>query len=371
MKLFSKTVKYIIAPLFALTSLFFTSCHDDIYNMITREVALEDGISGDIRSIVPFKNSLYLTNNNIYKKTAESSNSTGKYNGQWSKQSSPLSDGTVLFLASDASNLYALTTTWEEDEDESEIVEKKRQLWTSSDGSTWSEVSVTYDTSSASNLRILFDNQAQEISGNYVIPSSSRAAYITAYNGSTYITYKLNGTSVTDGKTNSSAYIKAACIGSSTAFTSNYALAAGTDTSSGTNRFYWAQNGSTLYYSAAGATGLTSAGSVDLDHGTIYSIAVTKNYLLLGTSSGIARVALSNGVPAGSTASFGDNNADSLLTSRVPLLYARNSSANEAEDDEYGCMNIYSYISSSNDTFKEIGLYAYYNGRGNWNRDGD
>ncbi len=353
---------YIFLMLCSLLSCLFLSCHDDIYNMITREVASEDGLSGDIRSIVPFKNYLYLTNNNIYRKTAASSNSTGQYNGQWAKVSSNLDDYTVLFLASDATYLYALTTTWEEDEDESETVEAGRQLWYSTDGTSWTEISISYTSSTPSNLRKLFDNQDQDSTGTYVVPTSNRKAYITYYDGSWH-TRELNGaTTPSSDKVSGSTYIQAA-YNNGTAFTTNYALCAGN------GYLYWAENGSTLYYGTGSS--LSSSGSVDLDHGTILSLAATTDYLLVGTTSGITRVALSNGVPASSTSSFGDNNADSLLTSRVPLLYIRNKEVAEEADDEYGAMVIYSYISSSNDTFSEVGLYAYYSGRGSWNRDGD
>ena len=98
---------------------------------------------------------------------------------------------------------------------------------------------------------------------------------------------------------------------------------------------------------------------------------MTNDHLLLGTSSGIYRVQIGeDGKPASSVSDF-NNNAQTLLTSKIPCLYVLDSSKNESETDEYASLVIQGYLSSSSDSFDETGLYAYYPGRGNWNRDGD
>ena len=83
------------------------SCHDPIFYMISQEVVQEEGLQGDINSMVRFGDSLYISNGKIYKKTAESSDITGQYNGQWSESSTSGIEGFVFFLARDTSYIYA------------------------------------------------------------------------------------------------------------------------------------------------------------------------------------------------------------------------------------------------------------------------
>ena len=103
-----------IATLWATALL--TSCHDPIYEMISNEVELEtNGIRGDIRSIVPFNNYIYCCNNMIYRKPALASYEGGGQNKQWREVSTSFTDGTITFLASDSSHIYALAIEWEAD----------------------------------------------------------------------------------------------------------------------------------------------------------------------------------------------------------------------------------------------------------------
>ena len=338
----------------------FSSCHDNIYEMISKEVALEsNGITGDIRSIVPFKNNLYLTNGFLYKKTGLSSTETGQYNKQWAKIStSGIDCDMIIYIASDEDYLYALTADYEEDEDDGENVEASHALYCSSDGSSWSKV----DTSAFTSLKIrkVFDNQVQSYTaGSGVNTASGRTAYLRVADSGTY---KLNGTTA-PAIESSTEYCIAARLNGTDNFNSSYALAAN-------DKFlYWSSNGSTLYW---GTYTASATGSVDLDDGSIYSISVTSSHLLLGTSSGIKRVAIdSSGVPSSSTEDFsGDNNAESLLTNRIYLTYVLDQSEQEASSDEYAWMTIHYSITSSSLSFDEIGLYSFYPGRGTWNRDG-
>ena len=339
----------------------FSSCHDNIYEMISKEVALEsNGITGDIRSIVPFNNNLYLTNGFLYKKTGLSSTETRQYNKQWAKISTNGIDcDMIIYIASDETYLYALTADYEENENDGENVEASHALYCSSDGSSWEKV----DTSAFTSLKMrkIFDNQVQSYTtGTGVNTDSGRKAYLRIEDSGTY---ELNGTGAPTPKS-STGYCIAANFNGTDYFNSSYALAAND------HFLYWASNGSTLYW---GTDTASATGSVDLDDGSIYSISVTGDHLLLGTSSGIKRVAIDSntGVPSSSTEDFsGDNNAESLLTNRIYLTYVLDQSEPEASSDEYAWMTIHYSITSSSLSFDEIGLYSFYPGRGTWNRDG-
>ena len=349
----------------------FSSCHDNIYEMISKEVALEsNGITGDIRSIVPFKKNLYLTNGFLYKKTGLSSTETRQYNKQWAKISTNGIDcDMIIYIASDETYLYALTADYEENENDGENVEASHTLYCSSDGTSWSKV----DTSEFTSLKMrkVFDNQVQSYTtGTGVNTDSGRKAYLRVEDSGTY---KLNGTAapqaVSGNNASSDSCMAATIDGSNDYFVSYYALASNYNTDIPTKLFYWSANGSTLYW---GTDTASATGSVDLDDGSIYSISVTSSHLLLGTSSGIKRVAIdSSGVPSSSTEDFsGDNNAESLLTNRIYLTYVLDQSKPEASSDEYAWMTIHYSITSSSLSFDEIGLYSFYPGRGTWNRDG-
>ena len=344
----------------------FTSCHDNIYGMIEMEVVQEEGLNGDISQIVPFNGYLWCTNFNLYKKSAEPSSSTGKHNGAWRKVDTNL-NGSIATLASDGTRLYCYTIDWEEDSDDSVNIPYYKRVYSSSDGETWTQINISSVTglgnasdSYAENTVVhVFDNRAGDGSNSF----TGRKAYVRLYDASagTMKVYELSGTSLGSAASGTEANTFSAAYRGGTTYFSN-----SLDMIGGPNKIY-RTSGSDIQYSSDGS----SWESVDFDNGTIYALALTSDYLLVGTTKGIFRSSLdSNGVPSASASDF-NNNAQSLLTSRVTGLYVLDASRSEGDTDEYGSMIISGYLSSSSDTFDEIGLYAYYPGRGVWNRDGD
>ncbi|MCR5218057.1 hypothetical protein [Treponema sp.] len=138
---------------------------------------------------------------------------------------------------------------------------------------------------------------------------------------------------------------------------------------------------SKTYYTAKENTGFTldsaAASATSCDAGGIISMAVTSNYLLLGTTSGLNRVLLSStgdstsldNIPYTSTTSF-SNNGNSIITEYAYSVFTLEPSDAEGENDEYVSSVIYGSVSSSSDNWEDTGLYSYYKGRGTWNRDG-
>ncbi len=361
----NKNKFFLLTILLFISTSIFTSCHDAIFDMIDKEVKLEsNGIMGDIHSIVPFGDFLYCANGKaLYKKTNESSNSTGNYNEQWEKVSTTDLSGTIEFLASDNNYLYALTYTFSENASSYNVVSEIKCFY-SSDGESFTEIDFSSTGISENYLNTtsyvkLFDNQASLDSGN-------RKAYIRlTTDDKNGVFYTLNGESYT--------VATEACKDSSSSTSPNsavyfngktYFFEAYDATANDSYMYYATGNSSTLYYSDG-----STENSVSPAVGSIYSLALTSDYLILGTSTGIKRLSLTSGVPASSATTF-SSNASSILTNRIYMLYILNPSVAEGADDEYACMTIYGTLSSATDSFSETGLYAFYPNRGTWNRDG-
>lgn len=355
-----------------------TSCHDNIYYLIQQEVPKQTGLDGDLKNLVPFKGHLYAANAKLYKKELKSSGETGKYNYQWNKVPATCNGkslGFIIQLAADENNLYCYTIDWKQDIDKSENIGYYKTLYSSTDGVTWTQIDVSSVTGlsdeahgghSVANV-VLFDNKVGD--GTYPLSASGRKAYVTlakdqdnaeSIKNPTYNVYSLNGSSL--GGSVSEKGALNVIHKSSDVFTTSLATTFN-------DKFAYYAKGSDLYWTTSDEE--NPAGHVSMNSGTIYSMAATKNYILLGTSKGLTRVSLNaDGIPAGEVSGF-RNNAETLLTSRILGVYVLDKTKNEGETDEYASMSIYGYLSSSPDSFDETGLYAFYPGRGNWNRDGD
>lgn len=353
-------------------TLVFFSCHDEIFYMIDQEVEQEDGIGGDVNALVRYGDKLYTCNGHLYTRTTQPSSGeggSGRYNGQWSRVSTSGLDGHIYALAADSTYLYAAVIEFEEDTSDSTLNPSKWILYCSSDGSSFEKVTLPAG-SGDEKPKGLFDNQA--------IESAERKAYAkiganttTTEDGTesttlTYYTYILNGTEApeqgTKERETSAVLFKGTNYTSSLTMTCNETY------------IYWAAGGSTLYYGTDIAA--DPLGSVDLEAGSIYALSCTADYLILGTSSGIKRVKLNTDQdseeymkPESSVTKF-DNNANSLLTNRVDTVLVLDPTQKADDTDIFATMTIAGYLTSSNNTFKQNGLYAYYPGRGKWNRDG-
>lgn len=344
--------KIFLATAFSVAALFLAgSCHDPIFYMISQEVVQEEGLQGDINSMVKFGDNLYVANGKIYKKTATPSSTTGRENGQWSESSTSGIKGFVFFLATDSSNIYALSYEFASDNEKSLNLPAAIRLYASSDASSWTQVDISSLTGSG-DASDSFGQVAARIFDN-----KGSSAYIRLFNGETPTVYKLNGIGIPTSSSAPSDTLGAA----GDQFWKSPAVCKKDST------YYFAYNSKTLYYGSS-----TSATThVDLDCDDIQSIAATSDYLLLGTRKGIARVKLlDDGEPDSKTTDFA-NNAQSLVTGIVPMVFVLDPSKPEGQTDEYASMTVGGTLSSSPDTFDENGLYAYYPSRSVWNRDGE
>ena len=174
---------------------------------------------------------------------------------------------------------------------------------------------------------------------------------------------------VEDGKVGDRIYSAAYFDGGVKFFTSHAVTTNETYTSNATRLYY--ADGEDLYYSNNGKY----VKALDSDR-VISALTTCKDSILIGygditnTSSeygGIGRASLDkNGIPASSTSSF-STNAAFQITSAYAVLTLLNATP---EKNETGSA-LYASItfSSSNGLHENIGLWSYYPGRGNWNRE--
>ncbi|MBO4321213.1 MAG: hypothetical protein J5857_12170 [Treponema sp.] len=358
-----KKIISIAVTVFSIATLFLAvSCHDPIFYMISQEVVQEEGLQGDIYSMVRFGDYLYASNGRIYKKTASPSSTTGRQNGQWSESSRSGigSNEFVFFLATDNSNIYAQTYEFAADNDKSLNLPAAIRLYASNNGSTWTQINIfsITDYGSASDS---YATQGGRIFDNKAVNASERHAYASLLkNGETTPKiFTLNGTNTPTHNSSAS--------GDSLGAAGDYFWTTAAICKANNGKYYFSHNSKTLYY----GNSISATDHVDLDCDDIQSIAATSDYLLLGTTKGIKRVRLgADGVPESHTTDFA-NNAQSLVTGIVPMVFVLDPTKPEGQTDEYASMTVAGSLSSSADTFEENGLYAYYPSRGVWNRDGE
>ena len=129
---------------------------------------------------------------------------------------------------------------------------------------------------------------------------------------------------------------------------------------------YYASS-TTVYYRAAGDSGWTA---VSCDSSAIRSIAVTKDKLLLGTTSGLDNTALKGGKPTGSATTISANATSTLSSSyTVPILLTIDPTKSDTATDIYAASNFEGNPSSTSATRKNASLWSYYPARSKWNRE--
>ena len=174
---------------------------------------------------------------------------------------------------------------------------------------------------------------------------------------------------VEDGKVGDRIYSAAYFDGGVKFFTS-HAVTTNETYDDPATRLYYA-DGEDLYYSDNGKY----VKALDSDR-VISALTTCKDSILIGygditnTSSeygGIGRASLDeNGIPASSTSSF-STNAAFQITSAYAVLTLLNATPQKNETDSALYASI--TFSSSNGLHENIGLWSYYPGRGNWNRE--
>lgn len=380
-----KKNKFIISvsAFFSLVGLLFTSCYDNIYSLIEKEVAIDNsGLNGDISNIVRCKDYLFLANGKIYGKPAKTLSEQGK--GSWQAIHMPVSGSSefnvsnrVVWLASDDNFLYSLALYYEEDNNgnnSNEDYARLRKIYVTdlSDNSNlnnfpnlnWEEIELSSPNNS---VKIIFDNKARSERNAY----ASISEKIYKLNGKATPTEQTINDAKIIGETKLSDIITCAKYKGADYFSKYYSLVANdkfiyyTPTYT-TGSINYPDSDNILYYTTDPSNeSLTKS----IDTSFIFSLAITEDHLLCGTTNGLGLIKLNAGKEPEKTVSF-SNNGNSVISEHVYMVYSFDETKNLSETDLYAASTIYGPISSSLDSYDNIGLYACPAG-GEWNRDGD
>lgn len=359
--------------------LLFTSCYDNIYALIEKEVAIDnDGLNGDISNIVRCGDFLFLSNGSIFGKKAEP-----RITKNWRRTTSPVNGASefnvsdrVAMLAADDNYVYALAIFYDEGDDGSNF-NYRRAIYAAKGADfpalQWELVNTSTLTPGDTigddyhPIKNVFDNKS----------NTGRNAYANIMGK----IYKLDGTTTPRTIEDLAGHF----IGQSPALTMNCTNFNGTDYFS--NYYAFASDSQFLYYSPTYTKGDSntislssviyysdnpSSGVFNQLHSkhNILSLAVTKDFLFYGTDNGLERLCIDSANPLFSQVVSFANNGNNVISEHVYMVYALDQTKNMAETDLYCASTIYSSISSSTDSYDSIGLYAC-NAGGNWNRDGD
>lgn len=369
----------ILASLLISSAVIFTGCQDVIYAKIMNEVALDDAtISGSVNSIVRFESNIYIENGKVYYKAASSSTHdtwnecmNGLTSVSYDYYGKAFSGTQIIKLAADKTNLYALGITYTENNDKGKNVPEAEYLFYY-DGSSWQKgSSVTIGTATLfctntpnpdyRKAYIRTDSKVYELSGPTSISSLTPITTNGAGSSSCSAIYSYSGDTV---------YFRnewATGCNANAVTASGYTTVDGT--AGGTPVYYYYASGDNLYYSIDAS--FSTSSSHDLDMTSINALAVTSDAILLGTNgSGLYKVSNLNGIPGSSAGKF-NTNADSALGSpyRILTMFCVDPSQSETGAILYASADFTGTSSSTTGDYSDIGLWSYYPGRGNWNRE--
>lgn len=430
----------------------FASCNDPIFFHINNEVELADpSVFGTIASIVRNtetetvenkengttetveKEYLYIANGKILRKdvTNPTLYEDQKSSSLWKDVSTPTSDYINFVAADSTSTLYALSVSFEKDEDEGEFVVGSRTLWARVDGN-WKKVEAVSLAKGRSDVVSIFstnnpikENRRAFLNSKGTIYELSGGNATLIYDDSkkeskkktedekevSYIDYSAcytsesypsndnnsNGNSSNDNNLNASS--RSAIVWGGKVYFHNNSSGGVYNTanlivtdellkseSRGTekteaSKLYFA-NGSTLYYcndieknpfekDAAGA--YTNVKSIGIER-SAYAITKAGNSIIIGTNKGAVKCELDgDGLPTKIISESFMKNASTALSETYSILTMFSVDPSKGEDDAgcevYASMDFSGSSSSSSAQFDRVALWSYYNERHNWNRE--
>lgn len=389
--------------LMVFSTIFFSSCQDPIYFEILKDVPpTEATVLGNITAITrtTVANEEYLVINSVdgirYKKH------DGDNHGQWVTFTNPpcvfkvsydettleFTGEQLLKVLSSEDTLYAVTAVYSYSQESGTSIVDYIKLY-GINLSSWqdnSEWKIIIDKDKSKQYFPLVMNSSDYQESQFAVFQTNapmkehRFVYIRSGNSSP-VYYKLDGLSapaketvtLTDGT--SSLANSAVYFDSKVLFFKSPASTTNETYSQKATRYYYAIDG-TLYGNDANNTTINKK---FIDIGSqISSLAVCSNSILIGlgdfsktnSTGGIKRVLLSNGNPNSYTSEF-DSNASYQFTSSYMINCLLNATPGESENNS--CLYIANSFSGNNSTsnasFKNIGLWSYYPSRGNWNRE--
>ncbi len=388
-----KKIHKITTAIFLPFVMLFSSCFDPIFYEIRKDVKPETAtVSGNIPQITRFtmggEEYLFLSaDKGLRYKRADN-----ETHDSWKVAKLPFNlvhfnfdntdmDGKQLIgVYADSEYLYLHAAPYITTGSEGTSIPWDLELWASNDPlnkDSWKKVTAEFpigyysSTGKYGSLFHLFQTNAPK--------KEHRQVYV--YNDVEEKYYKLNGTTLSktaisdilDG--GSVAYSAAYFNGgvkffSSTAVITDEKYGDKDDSTTDAKNLYYAQGSDLYYYTSDGYKKACSART------TISSLAVTKDSIIIGLGNimskssdtgGITRVKINeNGIPENSTSGF-STNAELQISSAYTVLALLNATPENPELESA----LYASITFSglNGLPANIGLWSYYQGRGNWNRE--
>ncbi len=428
-----KKIKNIFATLTIASSLFFTSCYNAVFYEVMRDVVSEDAdVSGSINQITRYTvgGSEYLVCNADgglrYKNITDKAN---RSHGNWETYDHLPFElhyydyyGTkhhgeqIIQVLADSTNLYLLTCVYFDDDDEGTVSPKYVKLWTAAISS--------WDT--ASDWKVLNQSESETPNQKFkVYKNSSSGYYYSAF--AIFSTNTVNSANrqvfLRSGKYNCW-YYRSSNISKSEITTNTYYKVTPAGFKEFTPSKYWASGEEKAYSATADirsaayyddAVHFFTAPAVVTDESlskpnakhvywgngsTLYSVNLenTSDVKTISTSRNISSLAVCadsiiigmGNTSAYSTSSYGgiahspldatgkptgtkdfSTNAESQISSGyiVYALLNEDPSENELDSAIYATIGFYGSGSSTATSYSSIGMWSYYPGRGNWNRE--
>lgn len=401
--------KFFISSFYVFVLSVFMSCQGVIFDEINKEVALEGSdISGEVLSIARFTDSenkefIFVACGTVFKKNVDSAakGTPSSSKGNWIGEKKGEEEDWVTYegymssiISNNKKELYALSFDIQSVDSEGENLPQSYTLfWSSDEAKSWNTVKysdgsevkvVTSGTSiGADGVRCLFGTNAPQL--------AHRRAFFTAP-GKYYDTeeekekdgfnvYMLEGGVATrldsvidselpvDGEKSEIAaskykYISAAYLDGKFYFSTDKAITTD-ETYSKEAKYIYSGIDKNLKYRGVD----TEYTTVKSDMSSILSIACQSDCLLIGTTSGIQKILLTDGVPGNDGTLL--YNAGSALSSYYEIhnVFAVDSSQPDGTGDLYATLTVEGNPSNSNASTKNEGLWAFYKFREHWNKE--
>ena len=411
MKQIIKTLS--LSCIFSL-SLMFTSCWDPIYHDLRKDVKPEKPtVSGNIPSITRYTvagKEFLLVSADDGLRFKEAENET---HGSWGSYSLPFRlpkfnfDETsvegqqLMTVLSSSDTLYVVSAEFRTTGSEGITLPSKINIWGKKiaidDGSLSSDgewINIT-DKISSDYFPIYYDSDTgkTESKFNFFQTNSPMAAHRHVYfctynsNSSEYNYYELNGTdlpvrlSITNAMdttesaaTDEGRIYSAAYYNGTVRFFNSRAVYTDETYTTEARRLYYGHDDSEGKHKLICMTGDSKKELIDNIDSTVSAIAPCADSILVGLGNildgagggGIRKLNLSNGEPETSFSDF-STNADFQITDGYLVVSMINATPqkNETESALYATVTFF----NRNGVYENIGLWSYYPGRGNWNRE--
>lgn len=388
--------------------LIFAGCSSPVFYNIRKEVSLQDAtVYGDINSLVRWEqdgknyfvcqsgSAVYYKeegvertgSSSVWKERKNKTFSSVKY----SYESGDYKGEYILKCAADSSYVYILTAVIKMDTDNGESNPSEYKIyytdditsdsWTLCDfftGENTLNSFISYGRYEAAPT-IFCTNSIEKAGRHAYLRNNEKVEKPKEKNTQKCNYYELGGatpavTTAPDTKADGTDGFAKSCIwfdGNVLFFSSNASVTNETKNSAA-DKYYFGKDKELCYFDG------TAAKTAFKGTGTISAIAVSGNSLLFGqndlvastVTGGLHKLDLTDGVPSDKTAQFSTNASAAFTSSyQVLTLLAEDPEKEETDNIIYTSITFRSAGTNISVSFENVGLWAYYPSRQNWNRE--